>query len=219
MTIPSRLGRLRRWALCRLGDHEGRWVDFSSDPCRQERRCAFCDRFLRSVRTVHAAYQPADSRPGQPCSPVTACVRCGDERIGSPVHAYRRDQPCLPETCTRCGHRQEPKVLAGTFVSWDGTPPQPHAYGPERQLDSCARERTCTRCGTKDVKISHPPRSLVPVHVDAMRRDDYRCDYVERCEACNRSSTEAMDHDWDHPRMHNRTCRRCGWYPWRLDGI
>jgi hypothetical protein len=213
MTIPSRLGR---WALCRLGDHEDRWVDSASDPCLQERRCAFCDRFL-VARTVHAAYKPADSRPGRPCSPVTACVRCGDERIGSPVHAYRRDKPCLPETCTRCGHQQEMKVLAG-WVSWDGTPPQPHAYGPERQLDSCARERTCTRCGTKDVKISHPPRSLVPVHVDDMWQDNDHSDYVGRCEACNRSSG-AMEHAWDRPDMRNRTCRLCGWYPWSLDGM
>jgi hypothetical protein len=107
-------------------------------------------------------------------------------------------------------------VLAGIFKTTGGT--LPHVYGPERQLDSCAKEMTCAWCGTKDVKISHPPRSLVPVRVGGMRRDDHHCDYVGRCGACNRSSG-VLEHDWDHPGMRDRTCRRCGWYPWRLDGM
>jgi hypothetical protein len=209
MTIPSRLGWLARWALCPLGKHEDQWLHPGLAPatCRQEQRCAFCNR-LRDSRTVHA-YEPAGSRPRNPCWPVTACVRCGHERVGYPVHAYepadsRPGKPCSPVTaCVRCGHER-----VGSPV---------HAYGPERWETRCTKVTTCTRCGnvrrshhsigSELVRVYDLPREYQPSQQSRRRS----CDHVDACEACKRPASINVHqiHDWD-----GDECRRCGEIEW-----
>ena len=186
-------------AQCALGMHIGDFSFVRTGSCEQVKRCGreHCTHVERRVAHSFGPWALVNPSDTSNCDTRRVCARCGETESGDghdwSIPQYVEKRSCEQLTrCQRC--RQKKTVLADCRYQWRYINPDRDSSDFAKalsaiatQINPCAQEEACTRCGslrTLNPRTKHQWGPWQPVR---RQRESART-----CRRCNERETRPI---------------------------